>query len=198
MMRLTFFIVAVLSAAVWPTDTVQAEPAADPKALAKAQHMLRRVSAERDELQAEKSRLQATLDKQKSETAGLQKKYDALRSRSENVLNQANEIIAGLRSQLQETSQTLNHTQTEKQQLEDTRVAQAKQIEICSANNAKLVQVNSELLEHYNRKGVWDSMVQREPFTGLKQVEIENLMEEYRAKLDELRVSSKEGTVKER
>lgn len=197
MMRLTFLIVAVLSSAV-SIDTAQAEPAADPKALAKAQHMLRRVSAERDELQAEKSRLQATLDKQKSETTGLQKKYDALRSRSENVLNQANEIIAELRSQLQETSQTLNQTQTEKQQLEDTRVAQAKQIEICSANNAKLVQVNSELLEHYNRKGVWDSMVQREPFTGLKQVEIENLMEEYRAKLDELRVSSKEGTVKGR
>ena len=50
--------------------------------------------------------------------------------------------------------------------------------------NARLVQVNRELLVHYEKKGWLDAVLQREPLTQLKRVEIENIAEEYQDKID--------------
>jgi hypothetical protein len=43
----------------------------------------------------------------------------------------------------------------------------------------------------YAAKSCSDSLLQREPFTGIKQVEIENILEEYSYKLDQQKVDTK-------
>jgi hypothetical protein len=42
----------------------------------------------------------------------------------------------------------------------------------------------------YEKKSCFDSSLQREPFTGLKRVEIENAIEDMREKLDSSRSGS--------
>jgi chromosome segregation ATPase len=54
--------------------------------------------------------------------------------------------------------------------------------------NVKLYVLSRELIERYRSQGFWDAVRRKEPFTGLKQVEVENLLEQYRDRADEARV----------
>jgi chromosome segregation ATPase len=54
----------------------------------------------------------------------------------------------------------------------------------CEQKNAKLYQLNREILAQYRDKGFLDALVQVDPLTGIKSVQVENTLEEYRDKLD--------------
>ncbi len=69
------------------------------------------------------------------------------------------------------------------------------EIRACEAKNLKLYEYNLELLGRYEGKGILEVIKQREPLTGLKGVEMENLLEEYRDKLDDQKIlSGRPGT----
>lgn len=63
----------------------------------------------------------------------------------------------------------------------------AKQIDVtqtCEKKNAELYQIDLSLMEKYKDKGVFTSLLQKEPFTQIESVKIENLLQEYRDKAD--------------
>lgn len=148
---------------------------ADPKALAKAQHMLRQISGERDALQAEITQLKAELGTVK-----------AKKSNSDGALVKSKES-------LREIQENLDKTLAEKQVAEASATERGRQLEQCTIKNTKLYELNGELLQRYANKGVMDAMARREPFTGLKRVEMENLLQDFQSKLDEQRVSTQQG-----
>ena len=53
----------------------------------------------------------------------------------------------------------------------------------------KLVDTNRELVEQYVNKGLWQALRQAEPITQLKQVEIENIAQEYKGTIEVLKIS---------
>ena len=76
----------------------------------------------------------------------------------------------------------------------DTLAAQQKQsMAGCEARNDKLHKQGIELLNRYERKGCFDAVLQGEPFTGLKRVEIENFVEDARERLDEQGIGGATG-----
>jgi chromosome segregation ATPase len=184
MARLLRVLTFIAIAAAMPAAHAADPGGADPRALAKMQYMLKQTSAERDALQAEVAALKAELD-------ALNKKHAALRVSAEGALAKSKENNVALNDKLQETAARLQQTETEKRELEGIRTEQAQQIEACTDKNAKLFKANMELLGHYEKKGWLDALMQKEPLTGLKQVEIENLAEEYRDRIEALQVRSK-------
>ncbi|MCI0749540.1 MAG: hypothetical protein L0Y32_03190 [Nevskiales bacterium] len=146
----------------------------DAKALAKAQFMLRQLSGERDALQSENAKLKAELE--------------ALKAKSDGAQRKSRETTTALSGRLEETQALLDRTLAEKGQLEQTATERGQQLEQCATKNARLHELNSELLQRYADKGVFDALVQREPLTGLKQVELENRVQDLQDKLDEQRV----------
>jgi hypothetical protein len=86
---------------------------------------------------------------------------------------------------LAETRRTLEQTQGEARGLEAVKTRRERELALCEDNNRKLYELGRELMVLYERQGVGDVLARREPFTGLRQVEVENLMEAYRDKLDE-------------
>ena len=46
-----------------------------------------------------------------------------------------------------------------------------------------LYETGLEVLDKYKNKGIWDAFMQQEPVTGLNEVEVENIIEEYRHRL---------------
>lgn len=105
--------------------------------------------------------------------------------------------LAETEQQLAKISEQHRATEAERVRLDGVRVrleasvAEHKQvIGVCEDRNAKLHAVGLDLLEKYRTKGCFDSTLQNEPFTGLRQVEIENAIEDGRDKLDELRVEA--------
>jgi hypothetical protein len=53
------------------------------------------------------------------------------------------------------------------------------QIERCQTQNQALFRVGNEILDRYRDVGVTDVIATREPFLGLKRVELENLVQDY-------------------
>ena len=115
----------------------------DPKALAKAQFMLRQLSSERDALQAENAQLKADLGAVK-----------AKKTSSDGALVKSKET-------LREIQENLDKTLTEKQVAEASAAERGRQVEQCTIKNTKLYQLNSELLQRYASKGVMDAIVAR-------------------------------------
>ena len=160
------------------SGAARAEQQVDPKALAKAQSMLRQVSTERDSLQTENAQLKADL-------AALKAK----KSSTDGALVKSKES-------LREIQENLDRTVAEKKMAEEEAAERGRRIEQCSVKNAKLHELNSELLQRYANKGVVDAMVRREPFTGIKKVQLENLIQDLQDKIDAQRVSPSDAAAR--
>lgn len=171
------------------------------QALARAQALLRQVSAQKQELEAANARLSAAVDaleqKLTRAEAGLKQTSVNLASeqrkaeRTGGALDSTRDRLTRTEEKLRETESILRST---KASLQDTerqvaevkgRLGQAEsQLAESERKNLRLYQANVELLDLYKNKGPWTAMLQREP-TGLKNVEIENIVQEYRIKLED-------------
>jgi hypothetical protein len=58
----------------------------------------------------------------------------------------------------------------------------------CEAKNLQLFEYSQELLQRYQKKGVWASLSQKDPVFGLKEVSMENVVQEYREKLNSQKI----------
>lgn len=190
-MRTLFWMLLPLTVVVGAyTEPVAAETVRrdgdDQRALAKTQHLLKQMSSERDALKSEIEKLKAEIDASNKKATRIKKNADAAAA----ALTKSKEENTQLSEQLRQAHQTIQQYDTDKRGLETLTTRQSKRIETCEANNAKLVGANRELLDKYKNKGVFDALFQREPVTGLKGVEIENVVEEYRDKIDALQVGT--------
>ena len=127
--------------------------------------------------------LQASLEVAAKARDQLQKDKDVLAAR-------ATELDAKLKQtsdELGRTKATLASTQTDLRARSDlvTRMTQANQG--CEDRNVKLYGVATELIGKYRGQGVFDTLRRKEPFTGLRKVEVENLLEAYQDRADAAR-----------
>lgn len=158
------------------------------------------MQAARDAQQAATA-AQAEVEQVKAAQAGL--------SRSLEEAEQARGALAGSVSQLRgaraaleakvaELTQALadeqaSHQHTRDQLLDQTRIretvardlaAHQTALATCRKHNGELAGVVDQLLHAYEEKGVFTIIGQHEPFTGIGQVRLENLLETYRDRLE--------------
>ncbi len=69
-------------------------------------------------------------------------------------------------------------------QLQRKHDEQVTQVAECTAKNTKLIRLSGELLERYRGKTVKDVLTQREPVMGLGDVQMFNLVQDYRDRAD--------------
>ncbi len=104
--------------------------------------------------------------------------------------------LADAEQQLAKLAEQQRATDTERRRLESLAAQQKQSIAGCEAKNESLYKQGVELLDRYENKGCFDALLQGEPFTGLKQVEIENYVEDNRDKLDEQRIGGVAGSAR--
>lgn len=125
-------------------------------ALPKLQEKLKGVEGERDELAAKVAALEKELADRKLAA-------EAAAAAGERTLKQRDEAQARLKRE------------------HDAQVALVGE---CSAKNERLVRLSAELLDRYRNKGVGDVLSQRDPVLGLGDVQMFNLVQEYRDKAE--------------
>lgn len=140
------------------------------------------------------SRLKAVKDdldaaRRKSALAGrraatLEKDLEAVRAERVKLAGR----LADTEKRLAETGDKLRKEEAERKRLDALSAQQKQSIAQCEGLNARLHDEGAALLERYRTKGCFDAALQAEPFTGLKQVQIENFIEDSRDRLDDLRV----------
>lgn len=157
----------------------------------KDRHELRRMQLqlaaakqEKVELTARVEELQKQMEEMKSKSVVLGKKTGAGRK----LITDLTEKIEETDKKLQEltllhseTSQTLQKTQTEKDQ---ERKRLDGEVQICEKKNTALYGLSIDLIEKYRSKGVVASILQAEPFTQLERVRVDNLLQDYKEKAE--------------
>jgi len=155
----------------------------------------------------------ATLEKDKSD---LSQKVDDLTKQSESARQDATQLerkrssltrelatakgeVATLREKLHKSETghaelvVLHKQESEKNQkqvglLQAALAQRGQALGSCETKNGKLYELNREILAQYRDKDFLDALVQVDPLTGIKSVQVENFLEEYRDKLDAQRI----------
>lgn len=170
----------------------QAEDANAQKALQKAQYMLRQATNEKAELQTQVDALKQQVEKLMQDVAATKTAADQAKRTTEdkygNAIEQWKQRDTQRSDELASLKQQLNQEIVQKREIESKLQKQSNNFAVCYANNRKLYDLNGELLARYENKGFGDVLKQREPFTGIKQVDIENLVQDYRYRIDDLKI----------
>lgn len=177
------------------------------EAMRRAQLQVHQAEEQKAQLEEEKAKLRQELEtarkeigKQKTGVAAERRKRLAVEKDLQGARDEVSKLqqksqnleksLAELTAKQADTSRRLAETEAEKKRAEETITARDKAIAASEDRNAKLYSYGREIMVKYEKKTCSDALSQAEPFTGLKKVEIENLLETYRDKVDEQRIRS--------
>lgn len=187
------------------TSPVGAQTQRSGNADARVMQQLQQMSSERAALQAENAKLKEQLaqmkkdlDKAASGKVAIEnraRQLEASAGRGEAASKQSEEQLERTRGQLQElivkfreTAQTLRDVETDRSTVQSQLGLKERELKTCIDRNAGLYNLNSAILDRMENRGFWSSLGASEPFTKIKRVELENLIEDYKYRADELRL----------
>lgn len=87
--------------------------------------------------------------------------------------------LAAARGQLAQAQTALHALQKQDEAIKATLASTGATLEACKAKNVALLNVGYEILGRYKREGLHDVIAGKEPFTGLKRVQLQNLAQGY-------------------
>jgi chromosome segregation ATPase len=174
--------------------------AADDAATARAHEMLRRTQDALRQAQSDNAALNQAKADLEAKLKEATRQLDASRSGLTNAQGSLHSLQGQqteLQAKYQEASTQLATTTsrlieiTKSLAARDSELAQSQQkLDASTASNASCEEKNGmlyaygqEVLDRYQHKGVWAAFRQKEPVLGLRRVEIENVVQEYRLKL---------------
>jgi chromosome segregation ATPase len=201
----TWIVTAAVMLAVAPVAQSVAQTERSGNADARVMQQLQQITGERAALQSENAKLKLEIEGLKKDLArssasnsdlqGRSKALEAAAGRREVSGKQAEEQLERARAQMQElvtkfreTAQALRDVEGESTALRGQFDARERDFKTCVDRNAGLYNLNAEVLDKMANRGFWSSLTEREPFTKLKRVELENLIDDYRYRADELRL----------
>lgn len=146
-----------------------------------------RLAQEKKKLAGQINGAQARAESESTQRQQLQLMLDAMTQEKDTLQAQKAELdqrLAELTTKQTHIENELAQIQAQKKQMESTLLTRDQQVTLCESKNLKLYQHGRDLVEQCRDRSATDAMLRLEPFTGIKRVEIENLLEEYRDKLD--------------
>lgn len=183
---------ALTCVALLMSGFVYAESDSSKNALAKAQYMMRQISNQKAELEKQLAGKKVEVEALTKEVAKLKNETKA---KTEANIAQQQEALTMVRSDRQKMQETLKTETEQTRKLTDENeifskklAAQTNNFDLCYSNNKKLYEVNKEILGKYQDKGFWAALSQKEPFTTIEKVKVENLVQDYQYQIDTLSV----------
>ena len=115
------------------------------------------------------------------------------------AVEERNQRIIDVQQRLEDSQKLLGQWQQAYQQaaaLARARDADAKKFEAryaeastrgetCAKDNAELVNISRQLLDHYTKKGVWSALLDKEPITQIHRIRLEALAQDYHAGIED-------------
>ena len=130
-----------------------------------------------EEMEAECRRRTAALEN-RTETCA--KNIEALKENRDQYKTKLAETVQIVK----ERNDMIYHLTSEKDLLTITLQEKTSILGRCEKHNGKLVELSDELVTAYENKGMGTSLLQGEPFTKIKKVEIEKYIQLYRDRID--------------
>jgi chromosome segregation ATPase len=162
---------------------LQAQLAQMKKDLDGAQTELTAAKKERDEL---KARLSGST----AEAAKLAE-ANAARQSAEKSLEQLKQRTAELVERFKQTIANLREVETDRTQLQKDKAALSAASDKCAEDNLQLYEITNTVLDRYEHVGFFTKVGAAEPFTKITRTRIENAVDEYRERAEQLRAQKK-------
>ena len=176
----------------------------------KMMQQYQQLAAEKTALQEQLAQAKKDLDAAKAEGAAAKKERDALKSRAElssgavaqanaskqsteKSLEQYKERMNELVARFRETAQTLKVTETDRSSLQTQLTERNVAFDTCAEKNLQLYEISKEVLSRYEHVGLFTKASAGEPFTQITRARIDNLVDDYRERAQELRVKKQSG-----
>ena len=135
----------------------------------------------------------------------LKEQFRNLEANLEVKFKEANELIAKNKKELQDEGKKYDLAAKHNKDLErdlkkvkgdkDALLAQLKKtkqnVSSCEENNANLCIIGEELVKAYRNKGVKDALLEKEPLTQIKKVELEQLAQKYSEEIEQQKIKKK-------
>jgi chromosome segregation ATPase len=202
-----FLMLALAVLALTTHRPVLAQAARSSSGNAQAMQQLQQLAAERTKLLADNAKLKGDLDEARKERDALKKKQDANERRllgNDGAVARANarsdslgqelerekakltEIVAKFR----ELAGQLREVESERGTMKTSLAQRDVELKQCVDRNLSLYALNGEVLDRLERRGSFTPGSALEPFTKLKRIELENLIDGYQTRANEQRPPS--------
>jgi chromosome segregation ATPase len=175
-----------------------------------ALQQLQQLASERTALQSENARLKEELAAARQDAERFRGEADRLRGRvsssdaeavraretsrtAESSLQATRARLDELVTRFRETGETLRAVEADRTRLQTELAQRNREFDTCAASNAELYRIGSEALDRLENTGFWTRAAQAEPFTRVSRNRLENLVDAYRARAEELRVGTAAG-----
>jgi chromosome segregation ATPase len=145
------------------------------------------LSQEKEKLAGQVNGAQARAKSESAKSQLLQSSLDAMTKEKQALQVQKTELdqrFAELTTKQASTERELVLTRAQKAKSESLVMARDQQVASCEDKNGKLYLHGRNLIEQCRDRSATDILLRLEPVTGIKRVAIENVLEEYRDKLD--------------
>jgi septal ring factor EnvC (AmiA/AmiB activator) len=119
----------------------------------------------------------------------------AARDSSAKDLEVARSKMQELVDRYRETTTTLRTVETDRAQVTQQLAASKAEFDKCAQDNVSISQITAEVLNRYEHQHLFSDLGRAEPFTKIKQTQIENLVLEYREAVDRLHVKTSSAPV---
>ncbi len=109
---------------------------------------------------------------------------ESVEAENQKLKDRMQELIAKFR----ENAETLRSVETERTTFKQSLTTRETELSSCVAHNEALFKLNEEVLSRVAGQGAFSRLASLEPFTKLKRVELENLMDDYKYRAEEQHV----------
>jgi chromosome segregation ATPase len=190
---------------------VQRQGGSSGQASAQLMQQYQQASAARDSLQAENAQLkqhaeqlQKQLDAATKAQAAAERKANGLQQQT-NREGQSQQAVEGANQKLnvqlaevvgryKEMAQQLKEVEADRSSLRIKSADDARKLNTCVDHNAQMYLLSEEILGRYEQRGFWSRAADVEPFTRLSRTRLENLADDYRERIAELRIKPTAAT----
>ena len=172
---------------------------------AQLMQQMQQLASERTALQAENAKLKKDLEDARKERDALKKGQSALEQRAkvaessvkqtleqrqsqEQELTQTKDKLQQLVAKFRETLQNMHEIETDRVASKQSLSTREQELKVCVDHNRGLYKLNQQVLTRLEHQGVWSRVAASEPFTKIKRVQLENLVDEYKGQADDLRL----------
>ena len=150
-----------------------------------------RLGKENMSMLEENKALNALKEKLKNETLSLKANIEELSEKYSKVKTELADFELKYGRVIMGFDQDLKRMAAEKKTLRSEVRKERQKLHRCETKNAKLCLIANELIEKYRNKGLVKTLIQKEPFTQLKKVELEKFIQEYKEKIEEQKLERK-------
>ena len=131
----------------------------------------------------------ASIARFENSNAALNRRIEQLRTRNGKTVEKLRKVIGKYR----DLALLVRELKAASQQDRSTIGQREHLVSALEKKNKALFELNQELMRRYRDKGIVDAVAQGEPFSGLKQVQVENLLQEYRFRNEDNRAAMAEN-----